>query len=344
MAATAMAGGAAAADQPRSGAAIFQELCAKCHGAAGEGNAEHDTGPLSGDRSLAELTELIDKTMPEDAPEKCVGEDAKTVAAYVYDAFYSPIARARIQPARIELSRLTVRQYQNGVTDLIGSFRGADQWDEQRGLKGEYYKGRRTRRSERVLERIDPVVQFDWADSSPDPEKFEPHEFSIEWEGSVLAPETGEYEFIVRTEHAARLWVNDLETPLIDAWVKSGNDTEYRGTLRLLGGRAYALKLDFSKAKQGVADKDKQKEKEKEKPPAKASLALLWKLPHRIEEVIPERCLAPHSQPERFVVTARFPPDDRSVGYERGTAISKAWDEAATEGLRGGTSPRAVRR
>ena len=72
-------------------------------------------------------------------------------------------------------------------------------------------------------------MQFDFGDGSPDPDKIEAHEFSIRWEGSVLAPETGEYEFVVRTEHAARLWVNDLKQPLIDAWVKSGNDTEYRG-------------------------------------------------------------------------------------------------------------------
>jgi hypothetical protein len=321
--------GRAAAEQPPPGEQIFKEICAKCHGAAGEGNAERDTGPLSGDRSLAELAEIIDKSMPEDAPEKCNGEEAKAVAAYIYEAFYSPLAQARIQPVRIELSRLTVRQYQNAITDLVGSFRGNGSWDSDRGLKGEYYKGRRTRRSERVIERIDPVVQFDWGESSPDPEKFDPHEFSIEWEGSVLAPETGDYEFIVRTDHAMRLWVNDLETPLIDAWVKSGDDTEYRGQIRLLGGRAYSLKLDFSKAKQGVNDQDKQKEKP---PPKKASLALLWKLPHRPPEVIPARYLSPEQQPELFVTHAAFPPDDRSVGYERGTAISKGWDEATTEG------------
>ena len=26
-----------------------------------------------------------------------------------------------------------------------------------------------------------------------------------------------------------------------------------------------------------------------------------------------------------------FPPDDRSVGYERGTSVSKAWDQATTD-------------
>ena len=35
--------------------------------------------------------------------------------------------------------------------------------------------------------------------------------------------------------------------------------------------------------------------------------------------------------PEVFVLQTPFPPDDRSTGYERGTSISKEWEEAATE-------------
>jgi hypothetical protein len=35
--------------------------------------------------------------------------------------------------------------------------------------------------------------------------------------------------------------------------------------------------------------------------------------------------------PATFVVTTPFPPDDSSVGYERGTSVSKAWDEATTQ-------------
>jgi len=35
--------------------------------------------------------------------------------------------------------------------------------------------------------------------------------------------------------------------------------------------------------------------------------------------------------PEQFIVTTPFPPDDRSVGYERGTSISRAWDQATTD-------------
>jgi cytochrome c553 len=319
----------AQADEPLSGQQIYAAQCARCHGQAGEGVEEHYPDSLIGDKPLTELARLIDKTMPEGAPEKLNAEESQRVASYIYDAFYSPVAQARNQPARIELSRLTVRQYQNAVTDLIGAFRGESKWPAERGLKAEYFSGRQPRGGERVLERVDPQVRFDFGEDAPH-EKLEAHQFSIAWEGSVLAPDTGDYEFIVRTEHACRLWVNDLRDPLIDAWVKSGNDTEYRQSIRLLGGRPYSLRLEFSKAKQGVDDSDKKKNMPP--PKVKATVELLWKLPHRPAETIPARCLAPQTTSELFVVTAPFPPDDRSVGYERGTSISKAWDQATTDG------------
>ncbi len=81
--------------------------------------------------------------MPKDADKKCTGDDAQKVAAYIHEAFYSKAAQARNKPPRIELSRLTVRQYRNAVADLIGDFRTPGRWDEQRGLHGEYFKSRR---------------------------------------------------------------------------------------------------------------------------------------------------------------------------------------------------------
>ncbi len=313
----------------RTGERVYHEQCAKCHGGIGEGVDEYYPNPLAGDRSRIELTEYIEKTMPEDAPGTCIGQDALNVANFIYDAFYSPTAQARNKPARIELSRLTVRQYQNVLADLVGSFRTDANWDDKRGLRGEYFKSRRFRDSERVLERLDPEVKFEFGETSPDPEKLDPYAFSAKWEGSVLAPETGDYEFIVRTEHATRLWVNDTNQPLIDAWVKSGSDSVYRESIHLLGGRVYPIRLEFSKAKQGVDDS----KKDKPKPPvAKAAIYLEWKLPHQVGQVIPARNLSPSLFPETFVVRTPFPPDDRSVGYERGSSISKAWDQATTDG------------
>lgn len=308
----------------RTGEQVYRAQCASCHGASGEGTAEYPRS-LAGDRSVPQLSRLIARTMPEDDPGTCVGEDADKVAAYIHESFYSQGARARNTPPRIELSRLTVRQYRNAVADLIGSFRAPGSWGAERGLRGEYFQSNFRKR---VIERTDPEVRFDFGESSPDPSKFEAREFSIRWEGSVLAPETGDYEFIVRTEHAARLWVNGGNRPLVDAWVKSGKDTEHRASIFLLGGRAYPLRLEFTKAKQGVDDSKTNKTKP---PPVKASVALEWKLPRRPAEVVPRRNLGTGRAAEAFTVSTPFPPDDRSVGYERGTSVSKAWDQATTD-------------
>lgn len=317
----------AAASESLTGEQVYRKKCAFCHGPAGEGT-KRNPKPLIGDRSVAQLVPLIVKTMPENAPETLSDEESKLLAAYIHEAFYSTAARERNKPPRIELARLTVRQYRNALADLVGSFRGPVRWGDQRGLKAEYYKNRRFRPEDRVLERTDPEVRFDFGTASPVAEKIQPHEFSIRWTGSVLAPETGAYEFVIRTEHAARLWLNDLNRPLIDAWVKSGNETEYRASIFLVGGRAYPLRLEYSKAKQGVDDS---KNNKAPPPPVKSSIALEWKLPHRESNVVPSGQLAPGQAPEVFVIATPFPPDDRSYGWERGTTVSRAWDAATTD-------------
>src|SRR5207237_1277166 len=80
------------------------------------------------------------------------------------------------------------------------------------------FNSRDFRGKARLIDRTDPGVNFDFGTAGPElaedaKEKFDPHQFSIRWDGSVLAPETGSYEFVVRTEHAVRLWVNDHKKP-----------------------------------------------------------------------------------------------------------------------------------
>src|SRR5262245_27244111 len=87
------------ADSGAAGREIFRRLCVKCHGKNGEGVKGKYDEALHGDWSLEKLTRYIDKNMPDDAPEKCVGADAEAVARYIYDAFYSREARARNHPA-----------------------------------------------------------------------------------------------------------------------------------------------------------------------------------------------------------------------------------------------------
>jgi len=314
---------APAATAPNGGK-LYAQQCAVCHGARGEGTKRYAKS-LTGDKLAVELAKFIAKSMPP-GPKHCPAAEAKPIADYIYDAFYSPIAQARNRPARISLSRLTVRQYRNAVADLIGSFQPAPALDAKRGLRAEYFRARRFNNGERVMQRVDPSVQFDFGTAAPDAEHFDPHQFSIRWQGSVLAPDTGDYEFVVRTEHSVRLWVDDEKKELIDRWVKSGTDTEFRGSIFLLGGREYPIRLEFSKSTQGVDDTAKQKDR----PVPRASIALLWRRPKQGDEVIPSRCLVPVDAPTTFAPATPFPPDDRSIGYERGNSVSKEWDEATT--------------
>ncbi len=316
----------------QTGEQIYRKQCASCHGAAGEGTPDDYPHLLTGDKSPAQLARLITRSMPYDAPGECVGDDASRVAAYIYESFYSRDAQARLKPPRIELSRLTIPQYRNTVADLIGSFRPAITVEAERGLRGEYSRRGRKKGNNGSINRLDPLVQFDFGATSPvapteeelqelakdekkdDAKKDDPHAFSVRWQGSVFAQETGEYAFIVKTENATRLWVNDMSQMLIDAGVKSGNDTEYKATVPLLGGRYYPIRLELNRTREKTA-----------------SIGLWWQPPQRAAEVIPNRCLTPSRVPETFVLAAAFPPDDRSIGYERGSSISKAWDQAATD-------------
>ena len=310
-----------------AGESIYAAKCASCHGASGGGSEDYPKA-LAGDRSVAQLAKLIAKTMPADDPGTCTGDDSVEVATYIYDSFYSPDARAKGNAARVDLSRLTVHQYRNTLSDLVGSFRGSPPKGGEPGLSAEYYKSRRFRGGDKVAERIDPTIAFDFGDGPAIEGKMEPHEFAVRWQGAITPPQTGEYEFVVRTEHAMRLWVNDPNTALIDALVKSGSDDEYKALLYLLGGRSYPLKLEFIKANQGVDDS----KQAKKRAPAKASITLLWKPPGGVVDVVPARCLATSRGAEVFCPSTPFPPDDKSLGYERGSAISKQWDNAATDG------------
>src|SRR5262249_9410677 len=155
--------------------------------------------------------------------------------------------------------------------------------DEQRGLQGEYFP-KKFRKAQPLLTRRDREIRFDFGTASPAPEIMPANEFTIRWNGSVLAPETGEDEVSLRTRNGARVWVTDGRRALIDAWVKSGNDTEYRGSVRLLAGRAYPLRLEYFKAAKDNT----------------ASISLLWKVPQQAVAVVPQRHLSPQRAPETF--------------------------------------------
>jgi len=303
-----------AVEKKPDGAAIYKSVCAECHGDKGEGVKDEDSDPLEGDWSLQKLTGYIDRKMPKGHAKKCVGADAEAVAEYINNAFYSKEAQLRNHPVRVELAHLTNRQYLNSVADLFRQFNGGSEpRGTEEGLKGVYYSGKNFDGKNKLFERVDQEVNFDFGEKGP--EGASTNEFAIQWKGSLFVDETGSYEFTVRTGNGMRLWINDNEEPLIDAWVSSGTVIEHKASTRLIGGRSYPIRLDCFRFK----DKTN-------------VMTLSWRAPHGAKEIIPSRCLAPvHSSPV-FVVSTAFPADDSSVGYERGVSVSKEWDEAETQG------------
>ncbi|SKA88199.1 Cytochrome C oxidase, cbb3-type, subunit III [Prosthecobacter debontii] len=365
-----------AATAPHPGRVIYEKLCLECHGDQGEGVVGKYDEPLIGDRSLEALARKIERTMPEDNEDACVGADAQQVATYMYEAFYSPAAQARNRPPEKDLTRLTISQYRTSVMDLIGRFRQGPGFDrpinaetgikaiyrgfeipapeekkpepklpeltkleelkaakaeekliakardalrkaeekrlrEQRELEEKKLKERKTFR----FERTDGHIAFHFGADSPDKSKMVADQFNNRWDGSVVAEETGVYEFIVKSENGVRLWVNDDKKALIDAWVSAGPQVrEEKKSIYLIGGRAYRLILEHFKFKE-----------------ASASVELWWKPPFGIPEIIPQHALRTDRPQPLMIISTNFPADDRSVGYERGSSISKDWDRATTE-------------
>ena len=298
------------------GAAIYRAKCASCHGEKGEGGTKQYSEPLAGDASRTELVQLISDTMPEEDPGTCVGEDAEAVAAFVFEHFYSAAAQIRNRPPRVGLARLTGPQLRQSLADLYSHFRGTPQVTEKRGVKAIYFDGPSWKNEKKKIERVDPVIQFDFGHNSPG-DGIDPKAFYIYWEGGVLANVTGRYEIIVRSTCSFVMDFGKIGRELINNHVQSGDKTEFRRTVTLTTGRVYPFKIDFI-----------QRERKTERPPA--SISLSWIPPGGTEQLIPKRNLISDVATPTFSLELELPPDDRSYGFERGVAINRQWDESTT--------------
>ena len=312
---------------PRAGEAVYRQDCMSCHGPVGEGVAGKSDEPLVGEKSIASLAKYIAREMPEDDPGTLSMADATASAEYIHQAFYSAEARARNHPPRIELAHLTVRQYRESIADLLGSLRGAFGTTETGGLAGVYRE--RPERDPKMPDRnrpeatfkkqVDPVIDFDFGANAPEKGTYAA-QFSINWTGSVLAPDTGEYEFRVTSLNGVRLYVNPPEggnekNALIDLWVSSGMSRSAHASVFLLGGRSYPIKIEFFKFKDKTA-----------------GLKLEWRPPGGDWTVVPRSNLSPAWSSHVNVVSVPLPPDDGSIGYERGSSVSREWTEAVAKG------------
>jgi hypothetical protein len=137
------------------------------------------------------------------------------------------------------------------------------------GLTGKYYDAKNFTMLR--VTRIDPVVNFDWDQGSPDP-SIAVDTFSVRWTGRVQPQYNQTYAFHATTDDGVRLWVNGVQ--IINHWV-DGAAAEYTGTITLQANQLYTIQMDYYENS------------------GAASAKLEWSSPSQPKQVIPQTQLYP---------------------------------------------------
>lgn len=108
------------------------------------------------------------------------------------------------------------------------------------GLRGEYFANQNFE-GKPALVRVDPQLNFDWGDSFPAPELPKDH-FSVRWTGTIVPPETAEYELSIRSDDGSRLYLNGAL--LIGNWGDHAGETRTQ-RVTMEKGKPYDLRIDY---------------------------------------------------------------------------------------------------
>jgi hypothetical protein len=139
------------------------------------------------------------------------------------------------------------------------------------GLVGTYYEGMELSGAP-SLTRVDPTVDFDWADGSPD-EMVPTDQFSARWTGQVQAPVSGFYRFAAGSDDGVRLSVGGQL--LIDNWTDHPYSLDNAAPIYLAAGQKYDVNLEFYENG------------------GQAVIRLFWSYPGQATQAIPQSQLYP---------------------------------------------------
>jgi len=109
------------------------------------------------------------------------------------------------------------------------------------GLAGEYFNNQTLNGAPNFV-RLDPEINFDWADDSPVPDVIE-SDFSVRWTGQIQARSSEDYIFSVVADDGVRLWVNNQL--LADDWDSPTLDIHDSQPVTLVSGQLYDLRLEM---------------------------------------------------------------------------------------------------
>jgi hypothetical protein len=92
-----------------------------------------------------------------------------------------------------------------------------------------------------TMTRIDPGVNFQWGNASPEPGVINEDNFAVRWTGELDVPLTGTYTFKATTDDGVLLYVNGEE--MADAWRNQSGALEQSGTIELVAGEFASIKM-----------------------------------------------------------------------------------------------------
>jgi beta-glucosidase len=117
---------------------------------------------------------------------------------------------------------------------------------------------------EPVLERVDPQINFDW-DGQPPAPAIRGTNFSVRWNGELVAPVDGDYVIGGSSDDGFRLFLEGEK--IVDDWSVHGERTR-TVTVHLAGGHSYGIVFEYFQANGGSAAR------------------LLWAPPRSADQVI----------------------------------------------------------
>ena len=122
------------------------------------------------------------------------------------------------------------------------------------GLQGEYYLVQDTSGYPYTTLKgiyVDPNIAFSDTESMLSKRTGASDWAGARWTGRLVAPATGEYTFYFYSDNGARLYVGDMETPIIDWWVNQWDIEQKSAPIHLEEGQAYDFKMDWFEATGG---------------------------------------------------------------------------------------------
>jgi beta-glucosidase len=114
-------------------------------------------------------------------------------------------------------------------------------FENKPGLKIEYFKNNDFQ-GEPFFTRFDSLDQLNWVWGAFIPQLIEESSAAIRWSGALTVPETGEYNFIVKSDGGYRLIIGD--DTVIEDWTDH-DFNEKSSHLHLERGKSYPFKLEY---------------------------------------------------------------------------------------------------